>query len=242
MKKTIRRSVQRRKVAFIAAKSRQFTVKNCCIPAPINDVIDKESYGSWKNPKEGYPQPESMHKKGSKLVYNKDTKRTERVWFESTFPDAHHFEKHLWKNLGRAAKNERYVQSKLEKWDRLHPKPCEDNDLFKEEYLPKWEMERQLAIERIRDFVVSVYDKLPLNGRFKTGKEVFQERKIADIKDIGGDGHNINSVDPEKSKLMKKAQRITDDVYEKDDKLVCSHIKDHKRKKGRLILPKKKAA
>ena len=83
-----------------------------------------------------------------------------------------------------------------------------------------------------------MFDKLPLTGRFKMSEKnaVYQEKKIADIKDINGDGHKVNELGPE-SKLLNKAQKITNKTHAKNPSLVAANLKDHKRKKGRMILP-----
>ena len=129
-KKTISRKVQRRKVAKLAAYSRRFTVNNCTIPkANPEDLREvKYSWGTrmapkkdfWDIPKEGYKQPESLHKKRTVLVYSNGI--TTRVKQPSTFPKDTYQEK-LWKNLGKAAKMEAYAQEKLKKWERKNPKP-----------------------------------------------------------------------------------------------------------------------
>lgn len=276
---SIRIKVRRRKVAQLAAYSRQHTVRNNTIPEKVSDKIiyqvpwntitnkltkfnvgpnmagtymvvdDKpDKYGlryhrltcSWK--KEKYPQTKPMMKKHTELIYNKETHMTEKVKVASTFPTKKYvdIQKSLWKNLGKAAKMEAYVQDKLKKWEKKHPKPCPDDDLFKDEMIPAWEAEKEQALIRTRDFVVSMFDKLPLAGRFKIstrGTAQYQEKMVAELKDINGDGHHVNDLD-KNSKLLKKAQEITDKTHAKHANLVCTNLKDHKRKKGRMILPK----
>lgn len=273
---SIRLKVRRRKVAQLAAYSRQHTVKNSTIPKKISDktiyqvpwntitnkltrfnvgpnmagaymvVDDKpDKYGlsyhrltcSWK--KEKHPQPKSMMKKHMEWIYNKETHKTDKVKVPSTFPTKKFddYQKSLWKNLGKAAKMEAYTQDKLKKWEKKHPKPCPNDDLFKEEFIPKWEKDREDALIRIRDFVVSMFDKLPLTGRFKESDQVFTEKKIADIKDVNGEGHRVNELGPD-SKLLNKAQKITDKEHAKHVNMIATNLKDHKRKKGRIILPK----
>lgn len=255
---SIRLKVRRRKVAQLAAISRKFSVRNCTIPkADPNSIIDIEySFGTvkgtkgggWKIPKERFKQSKPLMHKGWKVWFTKEYKEelgcevyerhVERV--KSEFPDPLDYQKKLWKNLGKAAKMEAYVQDKLKKWEKKHPKPCSDDDLFKDEMIPAWEHEREQALIRIRDFVVSIYDKLPLVGRFKmntTGTAVYQEKKIADIKDVDGGGHKVNDLKPD-SRLLKKAQHITDKTHAKHTNLVCTNLGDHKRKHGRIILPK----
>jgi hypothetical protein len=111
--------------------------------------------------------------------------------------------------------------------------------LFKDELIPAWEAEKEQALIRIRDFVVSMFDKLPLTGRYKiseSGTAQYQEKQIAELKDINGDGHRVNELD-KNSKLLRKAQKITNEAKALNKKLVASNLKDHKRKKGRMILP-----
>lgn len=236
---SIRIKVRRRKVASLAAYSRQHTVKNCTIKKAENapKVNSETGNGPWE--KEKHPQPKSMMKKHCEWIYNKETHMTEKVVVASTFPTKKYddYQKSLWKNLGKAAKMEAYTQDKLKKWEKKHPKPCKDDDLFKEEFIPLWEKEREEALIRIRDFVVSMFDKLPLTGRFKESDNKYVEEKVADIKDVNGEGHTINELDPKKSKLLKKAQKETNKVRAKRTNLIATNLKDHKRKKGRIILP-----
>ena len=180
-----------------------------------------------------------MMKKHVEWVYNKETHMTEKVHVPSTFPTKKFddYQKSLWKNLGKAAKMEAYTQDKLKKWEKKHPKPCPDDDLFKDEFVPKWEKDREEALIRFRDFVVSMFDKLPLVGRFKTSTAAYQEKMIAELEAKNGEGHKVNDLKPD-SKLMKKAQHETDRVHAKHANLVCANLKDHKRKKGRIVLPK----
>lgn len=143
------------------------------------------------------------------------------------------------KKMNRVEYMEKLTQHKLAKWERKHPKPCRDDDLFKEEMIPLWKDEHRKAEERLRDFVVSIYDKLPLIGRFeqkKDGMATYQEKKVADLKDENGDGHHVNEISVD-SKLVKKAQKVTNKVHAKHANLVCTNLKDHKRQKGRIILP-----
>lgn len=230
--RSVRPKVRRRKVANLAAYSRQHSVRNCTIKIAENIPTRAD----W--PEQKYPQHKPMMKKHIELIYNKETYRTEKVLVASTFPTKKYedIQKKLWKNLGKAAKMELYTQDKLKKWEKKHPKPCPDDDLFKDEMIPAWNAEREQALIRIRDFVVSMFDKLPLSGRYKESDNKFTEKPIAEIKDINGEGHRVNELDKD-SKLLKKAQKITNEAKAKNKKLVASNLKDHKRKKGRMILP-----
>ena len=245
---SVRLKVRRRKVTNLAAKSRQFSVRNCTIPkADPESIIDiKTSFGTvkgtkgggWNIPKEGYKQFKPMMKKHTEWIYNFETHKTEKVIVPSTFPTQKYvdIQKKLWKNLGKAAKMELYVQEKLKKWEKKHPKPCPDDDLFKDEMIPAWEAEKEQTLIHIRDFVVSMFDKLPLIGRFKINEAVYQEKQIAELKDSDGEGHLVNDL-KKNSKLLKKAQRVTNKVHAKHANLVCTNLGDHKRKHGRIILP-----
>jgi hypothetical protein len=233
--RSVRPKVRRRKVANLAAYSRQHSVRNCTIKIVENIPTSAE----W--PEQKYPQPKPMMKKHIELIYNKKTRRTEKVLVASTFPTKKYedIQKKLWKNLGKAAKMELYTQNKLKKWVKKHPKPCPEDDLFKDELIPAWEAEKEQALIRIRDFVVSMFDKLPLTGRYKiseSGTAQYQEKQIAELKDINGEGHRVNELD-KNSKLLRKAQKITNEAKALNKKLVASNLKDHKRKKGRMILP-----
>lgn len=247
---SVRVKVRRRKVANLAAFSRQFTVKNCVIPkAKKEDIIDIEypwgtvkgtKGGGWNIPKEGYPQPKNLRKRihGQKWVKYKDGTVELKKWdYPSEFPNPQDYQKKLWKNLSKADKMKAYEDDKMKKWERKHPKPCPADDLFKDEFIPIWEKEREEALNRIRDFVVSMFDKLPLTGRYKESDNKFTEKPVAELKDKTGEGHRVNELDS-KSKLLDKAQKVTNEEKRKNAKLVATNLKDHKRQKGRVILPK----
>jgi hypothetical protein len=130
---------------------------------------------------------------------------------------------------------EKLVEHKLKKWERKNVCP---EAMFTED-VEKWKQLRETAKERFRDFIVSIYDPLPLTGRFvvaKEGSAKYTEEKVAEIKDIDGEGHRVNEL-PKDSKLIKKAQKITNETKAKRKNLIATNLKDHKRQKGRIILP-----
>lgn len=142
------------------------------------------------------------------------------------------------KTLNRIELMEGYVQHKLQKWERKHPCPVKKDDLFYSQQFPIWEAERVAAEERIRDLVVAKYDKLQLVGRFSSTDELFHEQEIAQIKDNGetikhGGVNNL----PESSKVMKMARKETNKVKAKRSNLICTNLKDHRKKTGRILLP-----
>lgn len=247
---SVRIKVRRRKVATLAAFSRQHTVNNMPKNKPTFDKKEcyKQAFGDGKDvhyiqkieqwdPKK-YPQPKLLRKatKGLKWIRLKDG-TVQRVKWEHHSQFQNNKPK-LWKDIGIAEKMEAYVQDKLKKWEKKHPKPCPDDDLFKDEMIPAWEAEKEQALIHIRDFVVSMFDKLPLSGRFKVNEKTasYQEKQIAELKDINGDGHRVNELGKD-SKLLKKAQEITNKTHAKHANLVSTNLKDHKRKKGRVLLP-----
>lgn len=285
---SVRIKVRRRKVACLAAFSKQFTVRN--IKKGISPVVDHKRYGVdlsnaitcpftghkfvptnphpipgkfgitvtgydwvepdgdlWEHKRYKQPKPLIRWKKrkhtGEKWAINGvgghmrvyDTKREKRNDFVKFFPN-YPYKMH---KMNRVEYMEALVKHKLAKWERKNPKPAGDDDLFKEEFVHPWVIARNQAEERIRDFVVSIYDKLVLTGRFKMNKNgmaTYQEEKVAELKDINGEGHHVNAL-PVTSKLIKKAQDITDKTKAKRPNLVATNLRDHKKQKGRIILP-----
>jgi len=250
--------VRRRKVANLAAYSRQHTVRNCVIPKAAEDwkiipfgskiqqdfknkypsiqsgcgiayrIDDKGNIhlkdDSWKDPDEGYPQYKPMMKKHVEWIYNKETHMTEKVHVASTFPTKKYvdIQKSLWKNLGSAAKMELYTQDKLKKWEKKHPKPCPNDDLFKDEFIPQWEHEREEALIRIRDFVVSMFDKLKVTASLippLPAKEIL----LAKIKDRGND------------KNVEVATKIAKQAMKNNKHILHCQLLDHKEKSYRLV-------
>ena len=258
------KKVRARKIAGLAAYSRQFTVNNNTIPKKglngkniitvWNEIrttkydtpvygkmfeIDKDGHyhlieidHSWKE--QHHPQPKRLHKKFKKK--NGEVIPSDYAQFPNypyTLP-----------KLNKVEYMEKLVEHKTAKWERKNPCPVYSPDLFysQEEFNKdeeKWKQLRETMKERFRDFVVSIYDPLPLTGRFVIAKEnsaTYQEEKVAELKDINGEGHKVNDL-PKDSKLIKKAQKVTNETKAKRPNLVATNLKDHKRQKGRIILP-----
>lgn len=140
--------------------------------------------------------------------------------------------------LNRVELMEGYVQHKLQKWERKHPCPVKKDDLFYAQQFPVWEAEKNAAEEHIRDLVVAKYDKLQLIGRFSSANELFHEQEIAQIKDNGETAKHggVNNL-PESSKVIKMARKETNKVKAKRSNLICTNLKDHRKKTGRILLP-----
>ena len=149
------------------------------------------------------------------------------------------------KKLNHTELMEGYVQHKLQKWEQKHPCPVEKDDLFYAQQYPIWEQEKQSAEERLRDLVINKYtNKLLLVGRFETSESKYEEHEVAKIVDKFGEavksgGVNNLSVD---SKVMRKAQHMTNITKKKHPKCVCTNLRDHKKQRGRILLPKIAAA
>ena len=147
------------------------------------------------------------------------------------------------KKLNRIELMEGYVQHKLQKWERKHPCPVKKDDLFYSQQYPVWKAEKDSAEEHIRNLIVAKYDKLQLVGRFSSTNELFYEQEIAQIRDNGETAKHggINNL-PETSKVMKTARIITNKVKAKRGNLICTNLKDHKKQRGRILLPNMKVA
>jgi hypothetical protein len=239
----------------LASMSRKFTVNNNTIPqlggngknyvhiwreirtsrfdTPVYGntyEVDKDGHyhliehDSFWTPVE-YPQPKRLIKK---KAHKGKEKRNDFVKFFPNYP-------YTLPKMNKIQYCEKLVEHKLAKWERKNPKPM---DMFTED-VEKWKQTYENMRERFRDFVVSIYDPLSLTGRFVVAKEntaTYQEEQVAKIKDVNGEGHRVNEL-PKDSKLMKKAQKITNETKAKRPNLVATNLKDHKRKKGRIILP-----
>lgn len=190
------------------------------IDADGNYHLIEEVDRSWKH---------ERHKQPKRLIKCKARKhREKRNDFVKYFPNY----PYTIKPMSKEAYWEKLVAHKLEKWDKKNPKPSQD--LF--DKVEDWDQRRFMAEQRFRDFVVSCYNKLELNGRFKKSEQKYTEEKVAEIKDINMEGHRVNELDKD-SKLLKKAQKITDETKKKNPKLIATNLKDHKKQKGRIILP-----
>ena len=218
----------------LASESRKRTVKHIGIPKS-----SMPSTGEWEQKK--HKEPKSMCKKHTKWITIKENGVYSRIkkTFPSTFPPIQRVVQ------TKEEKMEIHERMKLEKWEKRNPRPVPEDgmekDIFENQFVPEWEARREKEIQRIRDFVVSVYDKVKLNGRFEKPGGQFIEKEVAEIKD-NGDGNKINEVCPTKSKLMKQAKKLTNALAKKDKTLVCTHIKDNKGEKGSIILPDRLAA
>lgn len=228
----IKVTVQRGKMYYQAPFRQKYPVYGSTGGRLFTITKEADDYGSHFHLVEEVPWKHERYKQPKRLIKCKKRKNSKkRNDFMKFFPN---YPYNLPK-MNRVQYMEKLVEHKLAKWERKNPKPM---DMFAED-VEKWKQERETAKERFRDFVVSIYDKLLLTGRFKmksSGMSIYQEKKVAEIKDINGEGHNVNELG-KNSKLLKKAQKITNEVHTKHANLMCTNLRDHKRKKGRIVLP-----
>lgn len=149
------------------------------------------------------------------------------------------------KKLNHTELMEGYVQHKLHKWEQKHPCPVKKDDLFYSQQYPIWEQEKQSAEERLRDLVINKYtNKLLLVGRFEASENKYEEHKVAEIVDKFGETVKYGGVNnlPKKSKVMRKAQHLTNITKKTNPKCVYTNLRDRKKQRGRILLPKIAAA
>ena len=149
------------------------------------------------------------------------------------------------KKLNHTELMEGYVQHKLQKWEQKHPCPVKKDDLFYSQQYPIWEQEKQSAEERLRDLVINKYtNKLSLIGRFEIDDNKYEELEVAKITDKFSEtvkAGGVNNLSAE-SKVMRKAQHMTNITKKRHPKCVCTNLRDHKKQRGRILLPKMAAA
>lgn len=132
-----------------------------------------------------------------------------------------------------------YVEHKMKRWDKEHPKPWKwegtEQFLFENEYLKPWEQERENQLEYTRNFVCSVYNSLTLIGRYEKSPGEYVEKPLCIIRNetLYNDVNKLSSND----KFIKNLQSFTNNEKLKNKNLICINIKDSYRKIGRLLLP-----
>ena len=170
---------------------------------------------------------------------------TKQQWFFLTKEET----KEIWKNRSiRPKKGKEYfdwiIEEKIAKWERKHPKP--QDDLFKEEFMLTWNKEREEELTRIRDVVISQYDKttrLEMTGRYKKDDTHFEEKRLDDIPDSGLEfkkSEKVVKLTPETSKTIKTAQLKTDSEFKRNPNLVCTSITNKEGTKKRILIPSTK--
>lgn len=257
----MRKTANKQLIGMQRAYSRKYSERNNTIPPlmkgkmvkdeltgkMVNNLIRENGNGpKWSKP-DCITYPNITTGKCYKLIIVKNDKTVSK----RVLSEAGKFQlKTVFKPLIKtsAAYMEAYTQHKFKRWLKKNPCPIKldgiQQDLFEKEFLKPWEEARDKETERCRNFVISVYDKLSLIGRYKKSSNKYEEIKIAELKDSNLDIFNHNSINdiPKNATLMKTAQRITNVEKKKNSMLVSTNLLDHTRKKGRIILPELSAA
>ena len=251
----MRKTANKQSISMQRTYSRKYSERNNTIPPlmkgkmvkdeltgkMVNNLIRKNGNGpKWSKP-EYITYPNITTGKCYKVIVDKNGKVSKRVLSETGKFQLKTVFKPLVKTS--AAYMEAYTQHKFKRWLKKNPCPIKldgiQQDLFEKEFLKPWEEARDKETERCRNFVISVYDKLSLIGRYKKSSDKYEEIKIAELKDSNFDIFNHSSINdiPKNATLMKKAQRITNIEKKKNSMLVSTNLLDHTQKKGRIILP-----
>lgn len=147
-------------------------------------------------------------------------------------------EKNTNKRIGKAKFMEGMAQHKLAKWVRKHPAPCDESDLFKNEFLKLWEEERDKALERFRNVVVSTYFKLKIYGRYSQRDSGYPKLiGIIENKTTELFGKNVTQLDKD-SVILDRACKLVNIEAKRNKNLIAGRLEDPNGKQGILIIPK----
>ena len=116
----------------------------------------------------GYVVIYNQIKKTRKEYLKKNNIICKEPWYKLTKSEIKEVNKNkIAKPMGKAKFMESIVQHKFNKWIHKNPKPCDEMNLFKDEFLSQWKEEKDKALEHFRDVVISTYDKtvLPFNSK-----------------------------------------------------------------------------
>ena len=147
-------------------------------------------------------------------------------------------EKNTNKRIGKAKFMEGMAQHKLARWVCKHPAPCEETDLFKNEFLKPWEEERDKALERFRNVVVSTYFKIKLYGRYSQYDNGYPKliglikNKTTELFDKNVTQLNTDSV------ILDRACKLVNIEAKKYKNFIAGRLEDPNGKQGILIIPK----
>lgn len=235
----ISKKVRRKKVADLAAKSRMYSVNNCTIQHIDNNTEtvtgeDGRKYVvgkvlKWK--KEHHVQPKRLRKACWKVYFVKEEHDYlgTAVWVRHAEKMKSEYPQVSSTKLTRAELIEGLIKEKIKKWELKHPCPAKDDDLFKEEYIPKWKKEREEALEHFRDFVVSVYHKLKIVGyRLDSDNYCVKPNAVTYVKDEDMKGHHVKHPDFKTTdKLWKTATNAAQKAMDKDHTIIDCALLNH---------------
>lgn len=259
----VRAKVRQRKVAALAAYSRQFTVKNNTIPnVGLNkkNVVtiwheirtsrfDTPVYGKmFEIDKDGhYHLIEHKFDPTPMLINHKQPKnlRKKVAYWYVTKDGVKHYVSHkseypdyIPHKMNKTEYCEKLVEHKLQKWERKNPAPA---DMFTED-VEKWKQLRETIKERFRDFVVSIYDPLIIMGnRVNIKERKIDASKIAEVKDVDGKGHDVTYPNlSSEDELYKNAESAAKVAMKKDASILDADLMNHKRNQKRPLIGAKR--
>lgn len=129
-----------------------------------------------------------------------------------------------------AAYMEAYVQYRMERWGYTHPKPWKwegtQQDLFDREYAIPWKEAREKELERVRNFVSSVYGKYSIVGRYKIGKKKYAEKQLGFIRRTKFSPLLVKLNDVPCDKIDFKAVRNAASKNHTNGRLICYIVSD----------------
>jgi hypothetical protein len=217
------------------------THKSLHIADNLYEVSEKENkYGlhfslvpcvSWKQEK--HPQPKRLLKCKKKMK----RKGTAVIPARNDFLEFKNFPYTLPK-MNKVQYMEKLVEHKLAKWERKNVCP---EAMFTED-VEKWKQERENAVQRFRDFVVSIYDNLIVMGnRVNTSESKMKASKIAEVKDVDGKGHDVSFPNlSTEDKLYKNAESAAKKAMKKDASIIDADLMNHKRSQKRPLVGAKR--
>lgn len=122
----------------------------------------------------GYVVIYNQIKQTRKEYLKKNNIISKKPWYMLTKKEMKDINKNkIAKPMGKAKFIESTVQHKLSKWVKKNPKPCDEMNLFKDEFLNQWKEKRDKTLENLRDIVISTYDKTVLPFDSKKSELVF---------------------------------------------------------------------
>lgn len=116
-----------------------------------------------------------------------------------------------------------HIDYKLSKWEARNPKPCGDDDMFKEQYIPQWEENRKLAKEAIVKSVCKK-QKLEIWGRYEnTIDKGYFETKLTSILDKKNELPTFSC--DEDTNLRRQVEKTVKREMSEYDNFVCCNLK-----------------
>lgn len=219
-------------------------VNSSCIPkAKDEDLVATNLYGheflackyvkSNGNGKKGNANSWYKELKPKVIIEDKPSEypwwahKPRRPWYYLTKKESKQIQiKHMPKKQTFEDFIEGMTKCKMFNWYKKHPKPVNKDkmmqDLFENQFVAQWKEEEEKAIVRAREFVLSVYDKCKMYGRFKTGEDTYTE------------GYSVEIGTVQKS----KAQQKTNNLRKQNPNLVATKVVNKNSEK--IILPKNK--